>query len=167
MRMTKIITSLTLAASLAAGMTLVMGSQSAFAKQVCVTDHRGPGPARKVCNEIKAGDEWKYNPDPSIRQQPVNVDHNRPNEVIVSQSRVVGKNADGSPKWLIAKGTDASEQSKATNRIVHRYNKDGSVDTVQELRQPDGTWKDQGVTSHRAPRTPKSVTLGSCPFWGC
>lgn len=151
---TKIITSLTLAASLAAGMALATGPQSAFAKTVCVTDHRGPGPARTVCNNEVP--DWKGNYAPGTGPRPTNVDPKRPNEVIVSSDKhtVEGVRNDGT----------VVRTQVETNRIVNRYNKDGSVDRVQELRQADGSWKDQGVISHRPP---KHVDLGSCPFWGC
>lgn len=156
MHSTKTIQSLTLVASLAAGITIVSASQGAFAG-CAPRDHR------TNCDAVDPNDHRTRGS--GSQGTPVNFVGG--NNIILSSSRVVGKNADGSPKWKTTNGTNAGENTLSTNRTVERLNKDGSADVIQQLRQPDGSWEDWGVVKHIPPRTPKSVNLQSCPFWGC
>jgi hypothetical protein len=149
MHTTKIIKFLTLAASLAAGITLVTGSEGAFAG-CAPRDHRtvcDPNPPKE--QPIQSQTTPPTVVSPIVRQGGRVVYLNAPSERIQS-----GTNKDGTPIY---------EKNRANEKIYERFNKDGSRDLVQEFRQGDGPLEVR-VLRHKPP---KHVDLGSCPFWGC
>jgi hypothetical protein len=153
MHTAKFIKSLTLAASLAAGIVIMTGSQDAFA--AC-----DPRDHRTVC-------------DPNIHERPSWTAQQVQNPNILKVKPTVTQNGqltnwDNSHTVYGVRndGTTVSTHVSANNKIYTRVNSDGSVDRVQALRQADGTWKDKGVIKHSSPRAPKH-DLGSCGIFGC
>jgi hypothetical protein len=154
MHTTKIIKSLTLAASLAAGIVIVTASQDTFA--AC-----DPRDHRTVC-------------DPNIHQRPSWTAQPVQNPNIIKVTPTVTQNGqltnwnNGHTVYGVRNdGTTVGTRVSANNKIYSRVNRDGSVDRVQALRQADGTWKEQGVIHHTPPRSSNHVDLGSCGILGC
>jgi len=154
MRTAKIIKSLTLAASLAASIIIVAGSENAFAG--C-----DPRDHRTVC-------------DPNIHERPNWTAQPVENRNIIKVSPTVTQNGqltnwnNGHTVYGVKNdGTVVSTRVSANNKIYTRVNKDGSVDRVQALRQSDGSWKDQGVIRHTPSRSSNHVNLSSCGIFGC
>ena len=141
-----------LATSLAAGVTLVTGSQGALAG-CAPRDHR------TNCDTTISSNPGKANPPPPnpmwsptvrVNNGPI-VYYNNPRDHIV-----IGSNKDGTPIY---------DKTRASIKIFLRVNKDGSVDRVQETRIGDGPLE-TGILGHTPPRPPKHVDLCGGSFFG-
>ncbi len=148
MHTTKIIKFLTLAASLAAGIIIVTGSEGAFAG-CAPRDHRtvcDPNPPKEQPIQTQATPPTVV--APTVHQGGRVIYRNDPSERIV-----IGTQKDGTPIY---------DKVRASEKTYQRINKDGSMDLVQELRKGDGPMEVR-VLRHKPP---KHVDLGSCNFMG-
>ena len=149
MHTTKIIKALTLAASLAAGITIVTGSEGAFAG-CAPRDHRtvcDPNPPKEQPVQTQTTPPTVV--APTVHQGGQLIYYSNPHERVV-----IGTQKDGTPIY---------DKTRASEKIYQRVNKDGSIDRIQEISHGDGP-KEVRVLNHRPP---KHVDLSSCPFWGC
>lgn len=150
MQTTRTIRSLMLVTSLAAGAMLVASSQNAFAG-CAPRDHR------TNCDSTpRVASPQNQNPNapvvsPTVRQNGRIIYYNNPYERVV-----IGSQPDGKPVY---------SSYHIGEKIYQRFNKDGSVDRVQEIRQNGNVTT--RVLDHTPPNPPKANLCGGSLFGVC